>query len=70
MNFSFRFELLNMLKFCLSKYELVMIKSLKENLENYDNICGIDEDVWETFGKSEVKIKKKKLKLIRNIKQY
>ena len=48
-----------MLKFCLSKYELVMIKSLKEHLENYDNICVIEEDVWETFGKSEVKRKKK-----------
>ena len=43
------FELLNMLKFCLSKYELIILQNLKENLENRDNICKFDSQDWSNF---------------------
>ena len=43
------FELLNMLKFCLSKYELILLQSLKDNLENRDNICKFASEDWNKF---------------------
>ena len=42
-----------MLKFAISKFELVMLKSLKEKLESYENLCQIDEEYWDMFGKTE-----------------
>lgn len=49
---SIPFELLNMLKFCLSKYELILLFNLKENLENQENICKFDQEEWNTFTKT------------------
>ena len=43
------FELLNMFKFCLSKYELILLQSLKDNLENRDNICKFASEDWNKF---------------------
>ena len=42
-------EFLIMLKFCLSKYELMLLKKLKIILEQKQNFSNIDSDQWETF---------------------
>lgn len=49
---SIPFELLNMLKFCLSKYELILLHNLKENLENRENICKFNSEDWNNFANS------------------
>lgn len=44
-------ELLNILKFCLSKYEMILILDLNHHLK--DNCYGLSDDDWDMFLKKE-----------------